>query len=93
VDALLGEINIALADSRKARQERLKPSLEGAPYQKSLLDLVRQLNRSATNWRRPSAPGQLMNLAPRHGVLLGRPGRLEAPIAQRQARGPGEQAC
>jgi outer membrane protein TolC len=80
VDNLLKEINVALGDSRKARQERLKPSLEALAYQKSLLDLVRQLEpiRNELAQAKPRL-SSLMNLAPGTKFSLAVPGKLDAP--------------
>lgn len=80
VDGLLKEIDIALADSRKARQDRLKPSLEALTYQKSLLDLVRQLEpiRNELAQARPRL-ASLMNLAPGTNFTLAVPAKLDAP--------------
>lgn len=62
---LLGEIDIVLTSVRQARQDRLKPSLEVLNYQRSLLDVVRQLEpvRNDLAQAKPRLAA-LMNLAP-----------------------------
>ena len=93
VDALLAQINAALADSRKARAERLKPSLEALSYQKSLLDLVRQLEpiRNELAQARPRL-ASLMNLAPGTDFTLAVPASLETPALQQKVEALEEQA-
>lgn len=93
VEGLLKEINIALGDSRKARKERLKPTLEALAYQKSLLDLVRQLEpiRNELAQARPRL-ASLMNLAPGTKFSLAVPASLEAPTLSAKPEALEEQA-
>lgn len=81
VESLLREVNTTLADSRKSRVDRLKPTLEALTYQKSLLDLVRQLEpiRNELAQAKPRL-ASLMNLAPGTNFSLAVPDKLEAPV-------------
>ncbi len=93
VDGLLKEIDLALNDSRKSRKERLKPSLDALAYQKSLLDLVRQLEpiRNELAQARPRL-ASLMNLAPGTAFSLAVPARLEPPVLGAKPEALEEQA-
>jgi outer membrane protein TolC len=93
VAGLLKEIDVSLADSRKARAERLKPSLEALAYQKSLLDLVRQLEpiRNELAQAKPRL-ASLMNLAPGTNFTLAVPARLETPALTAKVDALEEQA-
>ncbi len=93
VEGLLKEINVTLADSRKARAERLKPSLEALAYQKSLLDLVRQLEPIRNELAQArSRLASLMNLAPGTAFTLDIPAKLEIPALSAKVEALEEQA-
>lgn len=64
-DALLARIDEVLQSTRQARQERLKPSLEVLNYQRSLLEIMRQLEpvRNEMTQAKPRLAA-LMNLEP-----------------------------
>ncbi len=93
IDTLLGQIDSALADSRKARAERLKPSLEALAYQRSLLELVRQLEpiRNELAQAKPRL-ASLMNLAPGIAFTLAVPAKLETPALSAKVDALEEQA-
>jgi len=65
VSTLLTQIDEVLATTRQARQDRLKPSLEMLNYQRSLLEITRQLEpvRNEMSQAKPRLAA-LMNLQP-----------------------------
>lgn len=65
VTKLLGDVDVVLGSVRQASKDRLKPSLEMLNYQRSLLDIVRQLEpvRNDLMQAKPRLAA-LMNLAP-----------------------------
>lgn len=81
VDNLLGRIRVTLNETRQARQERLKPSMEVLNYQKTLLELVRQLEpiRNELIQAKPRLAA-LMNLMPGNDFSLAIPQRLDMPV-------------
>lgn len=93
VNSLLVEIETALADSRRARKDGLKPGLESLNYQKSLLDLVRQLEpiRNDLAQAKPRL-ASLMNLAPGSDFKLAVPANLDTPKLDLKPEALEEQA-
>lgn len=93
VDGLLRQIEVALADSRAARRDGLKPTLEALTYQKSLLDLVRQLEpiRNELAQARPRL-ASLMNLTPGTPFSLAIPDTLATPRLEARPEALEEQA-
>lgn len=80
VDGLLGRIRVTLNETRQAREERLKPSMEVLNYQKTLLELVRQLEpiRNELTQAKPRLAA-LMNLMPGSPFSLAIPDSLAVP--------------
>lgn len=80
VDPLLKLVNEALADSERVQQEKLRPPLETLNYQKSLIDLVRQLEaiRDELAQAKPRLAA-LMNTPPGTAFQLKVPSRLDVP--------------
>lgn len=81
VDTLLQNIQSALETTRSAQRERLKPSMDVLIYQKSLLELARQLEpiRNELGQAKPRLAA-LMNLSPDKPFKLALPSDLNVPL-------------
>lgn len=93
VDDLLKRAHATLEDTRKARQDRLKPGVEILNYQRSLLELVRQLEpiRNELGQAKPRL-ASLMNMRPGQGFTLDIPAQLDIPKMGEQVAQLEEQA-
>jgi outer membrane protein TolC len=80
VNDLIKRVHATLEDTRKARQDRLKPGVEVLNYQRSLLELVRQLEpiRNELGQAKPRL-ASLMNMKPGQDFSLAIPARLDVP--------------
>jgi outer membrane protein TolC len=83
VDPLLKLVSEALADTEKVQQEKLRPPLEVLNYQKSLLDLIRQLEaiRDELGQAKPRLAA-LMNTPPGTPFHLKVPASLSMPVVK-----------
>lgn len=80
VEDLIKRVHATLEDTRKARQDRLKPGVEVLNYQRSLLELVRQLEpiRNELGQAKPRL-ASLMNIKPGQDFSLAVPAQLDIP--------------